>query len=49
MWVAKLPQVEAACKRRVFGASPFGPPAEERLLLDGCFWMFEARKAGAAG
>ncbi|MBI3768550.1 MAG: methyltransferase domain-containing protein [Deltaproteobacteria bacterium] len=31
--------------RTVFGSSPFGPPARERLLLDGCFWMFEVRKA----
>lgn len=30
--------------RAVFGDSPFGPPASERMLLDGCFWLFEARK-----
>jgi len=30
--------------RRVFGASPFGPPVRERMLLDGCLWLFEARK-----
>jgi ubiquinone/menaquinone biosynthesis C-methylase UbiE len=31
--------------RAVFGRSPFGPPARERMLLDGVFWLFEARKA----
>lgn len=31
--------------REVFAASPFGPPASERMLLDGIFWLFEARKA----
>jgi ubiquinone/menaquinone biosynthesis C-methylase UbiE len=30
--------------RAVFTASPFGPPVAERLLLDGVFWLFEARK-----
>jgi ubiquinone/menaquinone biosynthesis C-methylase UbiE len=30
--------------RRVFAASPFGAPAVERMLLDGVFWLFEARK-----
>jgi ubiquinone/menaquinone biosynthesis C-methylase UbiE len=30
--------------RTVFADSPFGPPAQERMLLDGCFWVFEARK-----
>ena len=30
--------------RAVFTASPFGPPVTERLLLDGVFWLFEARK-----
>jgi ubiquinone/menaquinone biosynthesis C-methylase UbiE len=30
--------------RRVFATSPFGPPASERMLLDGLFWLFEARK-----
>lgn len=30
--------------RAVFGASPFGPPERERLMLDGLFWLFEARK-----
>ena len=29
---------------QVFAASPFGAPTDERLLLDGCFWMFEAHK-----
>jgi hypothetical protein len=33
--------------RGVFAASPFGPPASERMLLDGCLWLFEVRKAGA--
>jgi ubiquinone/menaquinone biosynthesis C-methylase UbiE len=32
--------------RDVFNASPFGPPTSERLLLDGCFWLFEGRKPG---
>jgi ubiquinone/menaquinone biosynthesis C-methylase UbiE len=31
----------------VFAASPFGPPTRERMLLDGCFWLFEARKGAA--
>jgi ubiquinone/menaquinone biosynthesis C-methylase UbiE len=31
--------------RQVFAASPFGRPVEERMLLDGCFWVFEARRA----
>jgi ubiquinone/menaquinone biosynthesis C-methylase UbiE len=30
--------------RAVFAASPFGAPRTERLLLDGCFWEFEATK-----
>jgi ubiquinone/menaquinone biosynthesis C-methylase UbiE len=30
--------------RSVFAASPFGPPTKERRLLDGVFWLFEARK-----
>jgi ubiquinone/menaquinone biosynthesis C-methylase UbiE len=29
---------------RVFSASPFGAPVNQRMLLDGCFWLFEARK-----
>jgi ubiquinone/menaquinone biosynthesis C-methylase UbiE len=33
--------------RRVFAASPFGPPTGERMLLDGIFWLFEARKSGS--
>ena len=32
--------------RAVFAASPFGAPAEERMLLDGVFWVFRVRKAG---
>jgi ubiquinone/menaquinone biosynthesis C-methylase UbiE len=32
--------------RRVFAASPFGAPVAERMLLDGCLWLFEARKRG---
>ena len=32
--------------RAVFRASPFGTVASERMLLDGCLWAFEARKAG---
>ena len=31
--------------RAVFERSPFGTPARERMLLDGVFWLFEARKA----
>lgn len=34
---------------RVFAASPFGPPVDERMLLDGVFWLFVARKAPARG
>jgi ubiquinone/menaquinone biosynthesis C-methylase UbiE len=33
--------------RAVFAASPFGAPERERLLLDGVFWLFEARKREA--
>ncbi len=33
--------------RAVFARSPFGAPANERLLLGGVFWLFEARKAPA--
>ncbi len=32
--------------RSIFAASPFGPPVGERMLLDGCLWLFEARKRG---
>lgn len=28
----------------IFARSPFGKPCAERMLLDGCFWLFEARK-----
>jgi ubiquinone/menaquinone biosynthesis C-methylase UbiE len=31
--------------RAAIAASPFGPPVAQRLLLDGCIWLFEARKA----
>jgi ubiquinone/menaquinone biosynthesis C-methylase UbiE len=31
--------------RRVFATSPFGLPTSERMLLDGVFWLFEARKS----
>lgn len=31
--------------RAVFAASPFGAPEEERMLLDGVFWVFRVRKA----
>jgi ubiquinone/menaquinone biosynthesis C-methylase UbiE len=31
--------------RAVFGRSPFGAPVRERMLMDGLFWLFEARKA----
>lgn len=30
--------------RAVFAASPFGAPVDERMLLDGCIWVFEAQK-----
>ncbi len=30
---------------RVFAASPFGTVVRERMLLGGCLWLFEARKA----
>ncbi len=30
--------------RSVFKRSPFGAPVSERMLLDGCFWLFEVRK-----
>lgn len=30
--------------RDTFGRSPFGEPTSERLLMDRCFWLFEARK-----
>jgi hypothetical protein len=30
--------------RQVFLASPFGAPRQERLLLDGVFWVFEVGK-----
>jgi ubiquinone/menaquinone biosynthesis C-methylase UbiE len=30
----------------VFSASPFGPPVQQRMVLDGCIWLFEARKHG---
>jgi ubiquinone/menaquinone biosynthesis C-methylase UbiE/uncharacterized membrane protein YphA (DoxX/SURF4 family) len=30
--------------RGVFAASPFRSVARERMLLDGCIWVFEARK-----
>lgn len=33
--------------RRVFEASPFRTVARERMLLDGCLWLFEARKGAA--
>jgi ubiquinone/menaquinone biosynthesis C-methylase UbiE len=31
--------------RAVFAASPFRAPEEERMLLDGVFWVFRVRKA----
>jgi hypothetical protein len=31
--------------RTVFERSPFGAPVRERMFLDGCFWLFEARKS----
>jgi ubiquinone/menaquinone biosynthesis C-methylase UbiE len=32
--------------RTLIDRSPFGAVTRERLLLDGCFWLFEGRKAG---
>jgi ubiquinone/menaquinone biosynthesis C-methylase UbiE len=34
--------------RAAFAASPFGPPTGERMLLDGCLWLLEGRKAARA-
>lgn len=34
--------------RALVAASPFGGVARERMLLEGCVWLLEARKAGAA-
>ncbi|HEY3188097.1 MAG TPA: class I SAM-dependent methyltransferase, partial [Solirubrobacteraceae bacterium] len=34
--------------KRIFTASAFGAPVGERMLLDGCLWLFEVRKAGVA-
>lgn len=31
--------------RDAFASSPFGATVAERLLLDGCFWLVEGRKA----
>jgi ubiquinone/menaquinone biosynthesis C-methylase UbiE len=31
--------------REVLARTPFGAPVSERMLLDGVFWLFEARKA----
>ena len=31
--------------RRLLASSPFGAYSSERVLLDGVFWLFEARKA----
>lgn len=52
-WVFRLvyPRVFAKAlsldeARAVFLASPFGRPAAEREILDGCAWLFTARKAG---
>jgi len=30
--------------RQVFASSPFGGPVRERMLLDGCFWLFEVER-----
>jgi ubiquinone/menaquinone biosynthesis C-methylase UbiE len=35
--------------RGLFERSPFGTPVAERMLMDGCLWLFEARKAGVPG
>jgi ubiquinone/menaquinone biosynthesis C-methylase UbiE len=35
--------------RHVFQASPFGAPTNETLQMDGCLWLFEARKADRPG
>jgi ubiquinone/menaquinone biosynthesis C-methylase UbiE len=34
--------------RGLFRASPFGGVVSERMILDGCVWLFEGRKAPAA-
>jgi len=39
-----LKALSPAEAREVFAASPFGAPAQERMLLDGVFWVFEVRK-----
>ena len=33
--------------RQLFERSPFGKPTAERMLLDGCLWLFEARRGQA--
>ncbi len=40
--------MSAAEGRHALAASPFGKPVQERLLLDGCLWLLEARKADVA-
>jgi ubiquinone/menaquinone biosynthesis C-methylase UbiE len=38
--------------RTMFETSPFGSPVDERMVLDGCLWLFELRKPlqhGASG
>ena len=44
---AKAMSVDEA--RKIFADSPFGQPSGERLLLDGCLWLFEARKGDEGG
>jgi ubiquinone/menaquinone biosynthesis C-methylase UbiE len=34
--------------RAALRASPFGAPVGERMLLDGCVWLFALSKAGGA-
>lgn len=36
-----------AAARAALALSPFGPPTGERMLLDGCLWLLEARKEAA--
>ena len=40
-----VPALSPEEARAVFGRSPFGAPVRERMLMDGLFWLFEARKA----
>ena len=39
-----LKALSPAEARQIFLTTPFGAPVDERLLLDGVFWVFKARK-----